>query len=109
MEAELFQDLKSYLGNDYDLDMEFTYNVCVKRAISSFRNQRNYPLNYSDSIIENDMRRYYSCLLDLVLYWCNVNGVEFQKSHSESGTSRSWMTEEEIYTMHKVIPIGRIF
>ena len=108
MELELLQDLKSYLGSDYDSNQEFLVVFCIKRAISSYKNQRNFPDCYTQEVIEQDMRKHYACIFDLVLYWCNMQGVEFQNSHSENSTSRSWMSESDIYTMHKIIPIGRI-
>lgn len=109
MEQEILQDLKNYLGNDYDEDQENTFLFCIKRAIKSFENIRNYPENYSEQIKNKDMEKFYMCIFDLTLYWCNTQGMEFQKSHSESGVSRSFESESEIYSLHKVVSIARIF
>lgn len=109
VEQELLQDLKDYLGDDYDAGQESTLLFCIKRAIKSFKNKRNYPRSYPESIIESDMDKYYMCIFDLTLYWCNKQGVEFQSSHSENGISRSWDSETDIYILHDVIPIARIF
>lgn len=108
MEQELLQDLKDYLGDDYDAEQESALLFCVKRAILSFKNKRNYPNTYSDTVINKDMEKYYSCIFDLTLYWCNMQGYEFQTSHSESGVSRSFDSERDIYVLHDVIPIARI-
>ena len=54
------------------------------------------------------MDKDYSCLLDLSLYWAIKQGYEFQGSHSENSTNRSWESESEIYSLHNVIPIARI-
>lgn len=108
MELELLQDLKDYFGDDYEEEQESTLLFCVKRAIKSFQNKRNYPENYSEKIIQKDMNKYYSCLLDLTLYWCIKQGYEFQGSHSENSTNRAWEKEAEIYALHNVIPIARI-
>lgn len=108
MEHRLLQDLKDYLGSDYNESDEPALLVCVKRAINSFKNKREYPDNYSESIIQKDMEKKYFCIWDDVLYWCNMQGMEFQTSHSESGTSRSWKSEDEIYIFHGILPIARI-
>lgn len=108
MEKELLQDLKDYLGDDYDAEQESALLFCVKRALLSFKNKRNYPDTYSDTVINKDMEKYYSCIFDLTLYWCNMQGCEFQTSHSESGVSRSFDSERDIYVLHDVIPIARI-
>lgn len=108
VEQELLQDLKTYLGNDFDEEQEPTLLFCVKRAIMSFKNKRNYPSDYKDDYISDDLKKNYMCLFDLALYECIMQGVEFQNSHSENGTSRSWQSESEIYTLHNVISIARI-
>lgn len=108
IEKELLQDLKDYLGDDYNVEQESTLLFCIKRAVKSFRNKRDYPNAYSESVIKNDTEKYYMCIFDLALYWCNMQGIEFQTSHSEGGTSRSWNSERDIYVLHDVIPIARI-
>ena len=108
MEQELLQDLKDYLGDDYDESSESALLICIKRAINSFKNKRGYPDSYSEAIIEKDMKKKYSCIWDDVLYWCNMQGCEFQTSHSENGTNRSWESEDEIYIFHGILPIARI-
>lgn len=108
MELELLQDLKDYFGDDFDDEQEGALLVCVKRSIKSFKNRRNYPSNYSENMIAKDMDRYYACLLDLTLYWAIKQGYEFQGSHSENSTNRSWESETEIYSLHNIIPIARV-
>lgn len=108
MEKELLQDLKNYLGSDYDDDQESALLFCVRRSMRSFKNKRNYPEEYSESIIEKDMNKFYACIFDLVLYWVSKQGVEFQESFSGNGENRSWSREEDIYSLHNVIPIARI-
>lgn len=108
MEKELLQDLKNYLSDDCDGCSDSALLFCIKRAILSFKNKRNYPNTYSEDMIKRDMNKYYACVFDLALYWYNKQGVEFQSSFSESGTSRTWRTESEIYTLHSIIPIARI-
>lgn len=108
MELELLQDIKDYLGNDYDEEQESTLLFCIKRAIKSFKNKRNYPDQYTEAIIDKDINRFYMCIFDLTLYWINKQGIEFQTGHSENGTTRSWNSESEIFSLHDVIPIAKI-
>lgn len=108
MELEILNDLKSYLGMDYEDSMESTLLFCVKRAILLFKSYRNYPSFYTEQMIEKDMERCYACIWDLVLLQYVKEGVEFQNSHSESGTSRSWNSENEIFSMHRIVPIAGI-
>ncbi|OUO77904.1 hypothetical protein B5F53_11860 [Blautia sp. An249] len=108
MEREILQDLKNYLGSDYDSEQEGSLLFCARRAICSFQNKRNYPECYTDEIKEKDMEKYYACLFDLTLYWCSKQGVEFHQSFSGNGENHSWDSEKEIYSMHNVIPIAVI-
>ena len=108
VETEIMQDLKNYLGDEYDEEQVTTLLFCVKRAIKSFQNKRNYPETYSETVIQNDMDRFYMCIFDLALYWCSKQGVEFHGNFSGNGESRSWDSEEKIYSLHNVISIARI-
>lgn len=102
MEAEIYTMLKNYLGDD--CDNEASLLLIVKRAISSFKAYMEYPKSFTEEEIELDMKRYEFCVFDLALYMYNAQGIEFQKSHSENGTSRSFSSEAEIYSLHGVIP-----
>ena len=41
MEQELLQDLKDYLGDDYDESSESALLICIKRAINSCKINKN--------------------------------------------------------------------
>ena len=109
MEQRLLQDLKDYLGSDYNESDEPALLVCVKRAINSFKNKREYPDNYSETAINKDMEKKYACIFDDFLYWCIKQGVEFQGSHGENGVNMNFQSEDEIYIFHGILPIARIF
>lgn len=108
VEEKLLQDLKDYLGDDYNEENEFALLLCAKRAIGSFKNKRQYPDTYPEEFIQKDMEKKYFCIWDDLLYWWNMQGMEFQASHSENGTNISWKSEDEIYTFHGILPIARI-
>ena len=104
--GKLIQDLIQYLGDDYDESQLGFLTLCANRSIISFSSKRNYPITYSDDMRKADMERYYACLFDLSLYWIDTQGNEFEKSHSENGTSRTWYSESDISAFHNVIPIS---
>lgn len=108
MEEEILTDIKNYLGDDYNEDSESAMLMCAKRAIISFKNKRHYPEWYPEETIQKEMESKRACLFDVCLYWAIKQGVEFQKSNSESGTSESWDSEGSIYALHNVVPIARI-
>lgn len=108
METELLHDIQDYIGKDYDKEQDSILLFCIKRAMNSFKSKRNYPLNYSDKMISEDMGRFYSCIQDIALFWFIKQGAEFQLSHSESSVNRTWENEEEIYSLHNILPISRL-
>ena len=55
METELLHDIQDYIGKDYDKEQDSILLFCIKRAMNSFKSKRNYPLNYSDKMISEDM------------------------------------------------------
>jgi len=107
VEERLLQDLMDYFSADYDEEQETTLLFCIRRAINAFKNKRNYPDSYTDSIIEKDLCKYYPCIFDLALYWANKQGYEFETSHSENGVNISFQNENEIFALHSVLPIAR--
>lgn len=102
MEAEICIMLAEYLGDD--CDNEASLLLPVKRAISSYKTYMNYPKSFTAEKIEKDLKAHEFCLFDLALYMWNLQGIEFQKSHSENGTNRSFTSEGEIYSLHGIVP-----
>lgn len=108
MEAELKKYLIAYLGDEYSAESEKQLELCILRAISSFKTYVDYPSGYETEKIEADIKRNQFCIFDLALYFYNMQGMEFVKSFSESGTSRAWSNENEIFAKHGVVPFVRI-
>lgn len=74
----------------------------IFQAEQDVRLYRNYPDNYTEEMIEKDMKKFDSIIVNLALYDYNQEGGEFQISSSENGTSRSWIDRDKI--LGKVIP-----
>lgn len=104
MENELLEMIASYLGDDYSEDQEAALNVIIKKVISRFKVYVNYPKSFTDEKIQEDLKKNEFCLFDLILYSFNMQGIEFQNSHSEIGTSRTWNNEYDIYSYYGVVP-----
>ncbi len=78
----------------------------ISQAEQDVRLYRNYPDNYTKDMIEKDMKKFDSIIVDLALYDYSKEGGEFQTSSSENGTSRSWIDRDKI--LGKVTPFVQI-
>lgn len=78
----------------------------ISQAEQDVRLYRNYPDNYTEEMIEKDMKKFDSIIVNLALYDLNQEGGEFQISSSENGTSRSWIDRDII--LGKVTPFVQI-
>lgn len=78
----------------------------IYQAEQDVRLYRNYPSNYTEEMIEKDMNKFESIIVNLALYDYNQEGGEFQISSSENGTSRSWIDRDKI--LGKVTPFVQI-
>lgn len=78
----------------------------ISQAEQDVRLYRNYPDNYTEEMIEKDMKKFDSIIVNLALYDYNQDGGEFQVSSSENGTSRSWIDRDKI--LGKVTPFVNV-
>lgn len=78
----------------------------IFQAEQDVRLYRNYPDNYTEEMIEKDMKKFDSIIVNLALYDYNQYGGEFQISSSENGASRSWIDRDKI--LGKVTPFVQI-
>ncbi len=88
-----------------DKEDEFLEEL-IYQAEQDVRLYRNYPDNYTEEMIEKDMKKFDSIIVNLALYDYNQEGGEFQISSSENGTSRSWIDRDKI--LGKVTPFVQI-
>ena len=103
MNEALLAELITYLGDDFNESMTPQAQLCVNRAVTSFRTYMNYPAEYA---VEEDMQKNYYCIFDLVLYFWNLIGMEYQTEHRESGSTLVFNTEATIYATHGVVPFA---
>ena len=91
--------------SDVSSENEFLQQL-IFQAEQDVRLYRNYPDNYTEEMIEKDMKKFDSIIVNLALYDYNQEGGEFQISSSEHGTSRSWIDRDKI--LGKVTPFVQI-
>ncbi len=91
--------------SDVSSENEFLQQL-IFQAEQDVRLYRNYPDNYTEEMIEKDMKKFDSIIVNLALYDYNQDGGEFQISSSENGTSRSWIDRDKI--LGKVTPFVQI-
>lgn len=111
MVTELFNNLVIQMAHDYDETDEKMNAVllyCAERAIGTFKSYMNYPGSFSQERIEEDMKANIHCLEDIAMYHASKHGVEFVDSYSESGQSRTWQSEADIYAMHGIVPYASL-
>lgn len=109
MEERLLQDIRDYLGNDFEEYNDTAIDFCIKRAISSFEAKRGYPSSVKEEQITKDMERFYYCIFDLVMYFLMKQGAEFESLHIENAVHRTYQSETDIYLTHGVFPLVRAF
>lgn len=78
----------------------------INQAEEDVKRNRNYQDFYSEEMVNKDMKKFESIVVDLVLYDYQKIGGEFQKSYSENGFSGSWISRDEI--LGKVTPFVQI-
>lgn len=112
MDENIAVGLQEELISDLTLELsgEPTFNASALRqkvinAIREVKQARKYPDYYSDEQIQKDIYGYYSIIRKLALFDYNTIGAEFEKSHSENSTNRTWVDRESIFS--GVLPLPR--
>lgn len=85
-----------------ELEENPTIEQLIRQAKEDVKRNRNYPNSYTEEMINKDMEKFNSIIVDLALYDYKKQGGEFQDSYSENGFSGSWINRDEI--LGKVTP-----
>ena len=100
----IVESLTVELESDPDFSSEILTEK-VENAINEVKLARRYKqAKYSESMIERDIEKYLSIIRDVSLYDYNQSGIDFQSSHQENGTTRTFMTRR--YLFNGVIPLA---
>ena len=78
----------------------------INQATEDIKNKRRYPKDYMKEEIEEDLKKYESVLVNVVVYDRMKLGGDFQQSDSENGKSRTWVDRNTLFK--EIYPIARI-
>lgn len=78
----------------------------INQATEDIKNKRRYPKDYTKEEIEEDLKKYESILVNVVVYDRMKLGGDFQQSDSENGKSRTWVDRNTLFK--EIYPIARI-
>lgn len=78
----------------------------INQATEDIKNKRRYPKYYTKEEIEEDLKKYESVLVNVVVYDRMKLGGDFQQSDSENGKSRTWVDRNTLFK--EIYPIARI-
>lgn len=79
--------------------------VKVKNAVRDVARVRNYPKTYTQSQIDEDIKRYYTNAREIARYDYQLVGADFQTSSNENSISRSWVSRNSLFS--GVVPIAK--
>lgn len=105
LESDILEDLTAELS---ETDKKFKQSLIIpkiKNAIREVRRARNYPKQYTESAIVEDLENYYSNIRSVALFDYNMIGAEGQSSSSENGTSRNFIDRDKLFS--GIIPLSR--
>lgn len=105
LQEELLADLTLELEDSDNFEPKALLQKVIN-AIREVKAARNYPVQYTALQIERDLYRYYSQIRNLALYDYNQVGAEFETSHGENSTSRSWTERKNMF--NGILPLSRI-
>lgn len=87
------------------IDVEL--GVLIEKAKQDIIAFRRYPSFYKDEMIEEDVAKNYSNILtELVIFDYSVKGADYETTHNENGTNRTFIKREEI--LAKVVPFVKV-
>ena len=78
----------------------------INQATEDIKNKRRYPKDYTKEEIKEDLKKYESVLVNVVVYDRMKLGGDFQQSDSENGKSRTWVDRNTLFK--EIYPIARI-
>ena len=82
--------------------------LCIEKNRQLLISVVKPPEHYSPEMIEEIVAKYSSAIVDMTIYDYCKEGAEFQKTHSENGISRNWISKEEILGRYNVRTIAKI-
>ena len=69
----------------------------IKQATEDVKTRRNYPSNYTEEMITEDLKQFERVIVNLVVYDHSQAGEEFMASFGENGVSRTWKDRDSLF------------
>lgn len=69
----------------------------IKQATENVKTRRNYPSNYTEEMITEDLKQFEGVIVNLVVYDHSQAGEEFMASFGENGVSRTWKDRDSLF------------
>lgn len=69
----------------------------IKQATEDVKARRNYPSNYTEEMITEDLKQFEGVIVNLVVYDHSQAGEEFMASFGENGVSRTWRDRDSLF------------
>lgn len=68
----------------------------IKQATEDAKARRNYPSNYTEETITEDLKQFEGVIVNLVVYDHSQAGEAFMASYGENGVSRTWKDRNDL-------------
>ena len=69
----------------------------IKQVNNEVMNRRMYPSNYTQEQIDEDIKKFESTIVNVVVYDRSQAGESFMQSYSENGVSRTWKDRDKLF------------
>lgn len=104
LDEELIASLTNRFKNEETFDHDLLSDV-VKDAIDEVREARNYPSEYTQQMINEDLYKHKAKIKKIAIYDYSKDGADGEESHSENGTSRSYTDRNKLFS--GIYPLAR--
>lgn len=97
LQDEIIAELEVELRNQPTFDLDIIA-IKVREAYRKVRQKKCYEhTSYTEEQIEQDLyNNHFQDIKDVAKYRFATMGGDFETSHTENGTSRTWRTEEQV-------------
>lgn len=92
-EDDITKDVVVFDNKEDDLLIE----QLIKQATEDVKTRRNYPSNYTEEMITEDLKQFEGVIVNLVVYDHSQAGEEFMASFGENGVSRTWKDRDSLF------------
>lgn len=86
-------------------------NPLIEQLIEQSRQEiislRNYPSNYTQEQIDNDLSKYENVIVNLTVYDHSQAGENYMASMNEGGVNRTWKNRNDL--LAGVFPLVKVF